>query len=171
MHKLILLSSCLAGLFSFISCSENTKKQNSHFDFSAFEQHDSSYMRTGFYFLTIDTINGIQMKEYGSNKLYSLCKIPFASVDNIKNTQLKTTKLQQSDYTELCMAFDSKGTKDLQEGTGNSEHPRIAVVILGKLLYVVDNNTKIKTGVMCVGLLDYFDEDMKAIKLAVDQKN
>jgi hypothetical protein len=44
------------------------------------------------------------------------------------------------------------------------------VVIAGKLLYVADNTIKIKTGVMCVGLGGYTDGDMKAIKLAVDQK-
>lgn len=127
-------------------------------------------MHTGFYFLT-DKQDAIQMRKENSNDVYSLSKTPFASVINIKQTELKTRKLQQGDYTELCMTFDTKGTRDLKEGTGNISHPKIAIVIAGKLLYVVDNTSKIKTGVMCIGLVGYSNEEMGAIKQAVDQKN
>ena len=177
MTKMTLLFSVFVTLASLISCSDNSESkekahsQNNASNINDVKQVDTTYMYTGFYFLADEGINGVKMKVESSNEFYSLAKEPFASVTNIKQSELKTTKLEQGDYTELCLTFDSKGTKDLEEGTGNTSHPKIAVVIAGKLLYVVDNTTKIKTGIMCIGLVGYTTEDMTRIKIAVDQKN
>lgn len=132
---------------------------------------DTMAALTGFYFLESDINNGVKIKKEGSNENYILSKTAFASVNNIIETKLVKTKLSQGDYTELCMKYDEKGTKDLAEGTGNILYPQIAVVVAGKLLYVIDNTSKIKTGVMCVGLIGYSQEEMQAIKTAVDQKH
>jgi len=177
MSKMTFLFSPLLSVASFISCSDNSastknnETQTTVSGLSASEKVDTTYMPTGFYFLTGGENKGVKMKQEGSNVIYSLSKVPFASVNNIRQTKLQTTKLEQGDYTELCMTFDTKGRSDLKEGTGNSLQPKIAVVITGKLLYVVDNSTKIKTGVMCVGLVGYSDEEMNEIKKAVDEKN
>lgn len=177
MNKMTLLFSLFLTFTSLISCSDNSaskknpQSENSVTSLSASQQVDTTYMPTGFYFLTDEKNDGVRMKEESSSEYYSLAKVPFASVTNIKQTELITTKLEQGNYTELCMTFDDKGTKDLENGTGNSLHSKIAVVIVGKLLYVVDNTTKIKTGVMCVGLVGYSKEQMTEIKKAVDQKN
>jgi hypothetical protein len=177
MNKMTFLFSLFLTSTFFISCSDNSaskksiQSENNVTSLPASQQVDTTYMPTGFYFLTDEKNDGIRMKDESSGDYYSLAKAPFASVTNIKQTELKTTKLEQGDYTELCMTFDNKGTKDLGDGTGNSLHSKIAVVIVGKLLYVVDNTTKIKTGVMCVGLVGYSKEQMTEIKKAVDQKN
>ena len=152
MNKLIYLFLSLISFFS-ITCSDSSQLN----------------MRTGFYFLE-NGPNTVKMKKERTNEIYSLSKPPFASVYDIKETELRTTKLSQGDYTELCMLFNRKGTKDLEEGTGNSLHPKIAVVMADNLLYVVDNTTKITTGVMCVGLDNYSESEIQAIKKAVDQK-
>jgi hypothetical protein len=168
-----LLSLTLTCLFSCIensSSKRHIETKNIDSDHANFKKIDTTYMYTGFYFLTEEENNRVNMKEEGSNDIYSLSKIPFASVNNISQTELKTTKLENGNYTQLCMTFDSKGTRDLEHGTGNDSQPKIAVVITGKLLYVVDNSTKIKTGVMCVGLVGYSDKQMNEMKKAVDQK-
>lgn len=163
-------------LASFVSCLNHSPgKESKHAEDSAFasstaEQSDPTYMLTGFYFLT-DGKDGIRKKQEASDKVYSLSPTPFASVRNIVQTRLETTKLSSGDYTELCLIFDAKGTRGLEEGTGDELHPKIAAVIAGRLLYVVDNTHKIKTGVMCVGLVGYSEEEMSAMKQAVDRKN
>lgn len=177
MRKISFILSLFLTLTSFISCSGDSaskkgiETQNNTFDLSVSEKVDTTYMPTGFYFLTNEENNGVKMKEEGSNNIYLLSKMPFASVNNIRETELQITKGDQDDYTELCMTFDAKGTRDLEEGTGNSSQPKIAVVITGKLLYVVNNTTKIKTGVMCLGLHGYSNDEMNEIKKAVDEKH
>jgi hypothetical protein len=126
-------------------------------------------MRTGFYFVT-DKEDGIEKKIERSNEVYKIEKKPFASVQNVSSTELKEIKVKDGIYTELCMTFDEKGSKDIRLGTGNIDHPKLAVIIDNKLLYVVDNTTQIKTGVMCVGLVDYSKEEINAAKQAVDEK-
>ncbi|MGF2412294.1 MAG: hypothetical protein ACQUYJ_08210 [Ferruginibacter sp.] len=92
------------------------------------------------------------MKKENSDEIYSIAKVPFASVNNIAKVELEQTKSDGEMYSNLCMTFDTKGTKDLEEGTANPLHPQLAIVIANKLLYVVDNNVNSKIGIMCVTL-------------------
>ncbi len=130
---------------------------------------DSTYMRTGFYFLA-DSGKGVSMHKDKSGETYTIDPIPFASVDNISKAELDKNHLNKGDYTELCLTFDKKGTVDLAEGTGNPLHPKIAAIVANRLLFVVDNRTSIKTGVMCVGLVGYSEQDMQEMRIAVDHK-
>ena len=126
-------------------------------------------MRTGFYFLA-EKGKGIAMHKEQSDEIFTLSPVPFASVDNISSTKMEKSHLRDGDYTELCVTFDKKGTADLAAGTGNPLQPRIAVVIAGKLLYVVENRTSIRTGIMCVGLVGYSEQQMQDMRDAVDHK-
>src|SRR5689334_989526 len=125
MQKIGLLYFTFFAVSLFISCSgnsvgkKNPRAQNNDSSPAPSVQADKSYMFTGFYFLTEDEGNGIKMRNTSSNDLYLLEKTPFASVVNVKKTELRTVKLEQGDYTELCLVFDSKGTKDIEGGTGN----------------------------------------------------
>jgi hypothetical protein len=129
----------------------------------------STYIPTGFYFLA-EKGKGIDMRKEQSAEIYTISLVPFASVENIIKTKFEKTHLKNGDYTELCMTFDNKGTKDLAKGTGNPSHPKIAVVIANRLLYVVENTTSIKTGIMCVGLIGYSEQEMEKMRDSVDIK-
>ena len=126
-------------------------------------------MPTGFYYLA-DSLEGIKMRKRGSHEVYTIAPAAFASVKNIVNTKLKKTYTDKGVYAELCMTFDSKGTNDLADGTGNVLHPQIAVVVANQLLFVVNNTAKIKTGVMNVYLDGYTDPELKALQDAVEHK-
>jgi hypothetical protein len=134
------------------------------------EKAGSPYMPTGFYYLG----NGedtIAMKIAGTGETYLISKTPFAGVADIMATTLTDTNLEKNEiYTELCMKFNEKGTQDLAAGTGNTLQARIAVVICNTLLYVVDNTSSIKTGVMCVGVEGYTPEEINTLKACVDSK-
>jgi len=166
----------IAFLAVFTACTNHTtnkesKQKTVHASDSAITTlSDTIHLRTGLYYLT-EGNDGVLIKKDAPNEIYSLSKEPFASVDNISNTRLVTQTPDSGPYTELCMTFDAKGKEDLEEGTGNGLHPRIAFVLDGKLLYVVDNISKIRTGIMCVELVGYSDEAMAAMKKAVDQKH
>jgi hypothetical protein len=129
----------------------------------------NSQMRTGFYFLT-DAKNGIKMKLEHSNEFFTLEQSPFASVDHVAVNYLETDKTDQGTNTELCLKFDPKGTKDIEAGTGNPLHKEIAVVVANKLLYVVENSTNIKTGVMCISVSDYSAGEIQAMQKAIANK-
>lgn len=130
---------------------------------------DTTYMVTGFYFLA-EKGKGINMRKDKSDEIYAISRLPFASVENVSKAKLETTHLKDGDYTGLCMTFDNKGTKDLEEGTGNPLHPKIAVVVANRLLYVVENKTSIKTGIMCLGLAGYSEKEMEEMRNSVDMK-
>ncbi|HEX8023036.1 hypothetical protein [Mucilaginibacter sp.] len=130
---------------------------------------DTTYMPTGFYFLA-EKGKGISMREEKSDDIYTISPLPFASVKNISKVKFEKVQLQQGAYTNLCMTFDDTGTKDLAKGTGNPLHPKIAVIIANKLLYVVENGTSIKTGIMCVVLLGYSEKEMEEMRNAIDIK-
>jgi hypothetical protein len=130
---------------------------------------DTTYMPTGFYFLA-ENGKGINMRLERSDDVYAISPSAFASVEDLSQTKLEKTHLEGGDYTELCMTFNSKGTKDLAEGTGNPLHLKIAVVVANRLLYIVENTTSIKTGVMCVGLTGYSEKEMEEMKTSVDNK-
>lgn len=128
---------------------------------------DSTYMRTGFYFLAE---KGIIMRLDKSNKFYTISPSPFASVQNISTVKIEKTRLTTGEYTDLCMIFDKIGARDLKDGTGNPLHPEIAVVVANRLLYVVKNTISFKTGVMCVGLEGYSEEEIEEMRQAIDMK-
>ena len=164
-------SASLTVIVLFIAaCSGNSSHRlNGTIRQHIFDYPKSNQVKTGFYFLASGS-KAIRMRSDFSDKIYSIDSVPFVSVANIEYTKLTTTRLPDGDYTELCLTFDSKGTKDLEDGTGNVLHPKIATVIAGKLLYVTDNIYKIRSGKMCIGLTGYSEDDMKEIKRAVDQK-
>ncbi|MFC0515988.1 hypothetical protein ACFFGT_17330 [Mucilaginibacter angelicae] len=130
---------------------------------------DTTYMPTGFYFLA-EKGNGISMREEKSDEIYTISPLPFASVKNISKVKFEKVQLQEGGYTNLCMTFDDTGTKDLAKGTGNPLYPKIAVIIANKLLYVVENRTSIKTGIMCVALLGYSEKEMDEMRNSIDIK-
>ncbi|WP_295674696.1 hypothetical protein [uncultured Mucilaginibacter sp.] len=137
---------------------------------SALSATDTTYMPTGFYFLA-DSSTGVKMRMRGSGDVFVIARNAFASVKNIVKATLKKTSTKKGVYTELCMTFDSKGTHDLKEGTGNFLlQPKIAMVVANQLLYVVDNNAKITTGVVFVALLGYSDTEMRALQDQVEHK-
>jgi preprotein translocase subunit SecD len=136
---------------------------------------DTTYLRTGFYYLA-DGEDGIVKKCESDEKIYTLSKTPFASVDDVSDTELKWEKIEGKTYPELCLHFNEKGKQALAEGTGNPLHPQIAAVIAGKLLYVVDNRPESKTtgGTMCVYIIGsgvgISGLEVEAMKRAVDEK-
>ncbi|MDB4920049.1 MAG: hypothetical protein JWQ54_2032 [Mucilaginibacter sp.] len=130
---------------------------------------DTTYMPTGFYFLA-EKGKGIDMREEKSDEIYTISPLPFASVKNISKVKFEKVQLREGEYTELCMTFDDTGTKNVAKGTGNPQHPKIAVIIANRLLYVVENRTSIKTGIMCVALLGYSEKEMEEMRNSIDIK-
>jgi hypothetical protein len=130
---------------------------------------DATYMPTGFYFLVPES-KGIDKRVEKSETVYTIASSPFASVKNISKVKLETTHLKDRDDAELCLTFDDQGTRDLEEGTGNPMHSKIAVVVANRLLYVVENTSKIKTGIMCISLIGYSEQDMKTMRRSVENK-
>ncbi len=174
MNRIISLIS-VSLYFCFISCENNSSKKKSRFSANhstdALENRktDTLYMCTGYYFLA-EGQDGIKMKKENSTEIYSIAKVPFASVNNIVKAELEQIKVKGEIYNDLCMTFDPKGTKDLEEGTKNPLHPQIAIVIANKLLYVVDNNVKSEIGIMCVSLVGYSEQEMQTMRQAVVDK-
>ena len=163
-------------LLLLTACSGNPGKTTGNDSATVSQTHkpalspiNTTYMPTGFYFLD-DSSEGVKMRKRGSNDVYAIAPNAFASVKNIINTKLEKTPIDKGVYTSFCMTFDSKGTNDLKKGTGNLLHPKIAVVVANQLLYVVENNANIKTGIMCVALVGYSDPEMKALQNEVEQK-
>ena len=129
---------------------------------------DTTYMPTGFYFVA-EKGKGINMRLEKSDEIYTISPLPFAAVENIWKTKLEKM-LKDGDYTELCLTFDAKGTEDLAKGTGNPLYPKIAVIIANRLLYVVENTTSIKTGIMCVALVGYSEQEMENMRKCINIK-
>lgn len=148
-----------------IGCTGNTGPQNNITDSPA----DTTYMPTGFYYLA-DGKDGIRMHKYRTEDRYTLAPTPFAGVTHITDVKLVQTPNENGVYNELCLTFDSVGTKELAAGTGNPLHPQIAAVVANKLLFVVKNEVSIKTGIMYVGLVDFTDTEMEEIRKAVLSK-
>jgi hypothetical protein len=136
---------------------------------------DTNYVRTGFYYLT-EGGDGIRKKCEADGEVYSLAKIPFVSVDNVSESEIKMEKIKDKVYPNLCLQFDEKGTTDLEEGSGNPLHPQIAVVIAGKLIYLVENRpgSKTTTGKVCIMIegsgMGVSGLELEAMKRAVDNK-
>lgn len=126
-------------------------------------------METGFYFLE-EGSRGVRVRKEHSNDMYSLNYLPFASVKNVIKARLFRRRIAGEIYPELNMQFDKKGTKDIQEGTSNSLHAQVAVVVADRLLYVVDNGADIKTGEMLILLEGYSETEMAEMMNTVIQK-
>ena len=127
-------------------------------------------MRTGFYFLD-DGPNAIKKRKDKSDEIFSIAKLPFASVDNIVKVEIEKRFDKDEELTAICEYFDSTGTKALKAGTGDSLHAKLAVIIANRLLYVVDNASKIETGIMRIMVGQYPDYDIEAVKKAVQEKS
>ena len=130
---------------------------------------DTTYMPTGFYFL-VEKGKGISMREEKSDEIYTISPLPFASVENISKTKLEKKHLKDEHFTDLCLTFDDKGTEDLAKGTGNPLHPKIAVIVANRLLYVAENTMSIKTGIMHVVLIGYSQKEMEKMLNSIDIK-
>lgn len=132
---------------------------------------DTAYVRTGFYHLT-EGNDGIRKKSESDGKVYSLAKTPFASVDNISHTEIKFDKVEDKVYPNLCIQFDEKGTKDFAEGGSYPLHTKLAAVVAGKLIYVVEirPESKITGGKVCMIILGISGQELAAMKRAVDKK-
>ncbi|MDO6432757.1 hypothetical protein Q4E93_19275 [Flavitalea sp. BT771] len=129
---------------------------------------DTTYMRTGFYYLA-PSQDGVKMREENTNNFFSIARTPFASVDNISSAKVQKEDYNGKTITSLCLTFDAKGTRDLQDGTGDPAHPKLALVIANKLLYVVDNSAKISKGVMNIMLDDYSEKDIQSMEKAIHE--
>ncbi len=164
-------------LLLLTACSGNHVKTTDNNSATANQTHkltvspaNTTYMPTGFYFLA-DSSTGIKMRVRGSDNVYTIAPNAFASVKNIIKAELIISPDEKELHTSLRMAFDAKGTNELKEGTSSFLlHPKIAVIVANQLLYVVDNNAKITTGVMFVELMDYSDLEMKALQNQVEHK-
>ena len=154
---------------SIISCKDHSTRKYKVWDARALTTVDTAYMKTGFYYVS-ESLDGISMRKDRSNEIYSIAKSPFASVDHITSTRLDRQSYDSSNIIELCMTFDEQGTRDLQDGTGNSLHPKIAMVIANRLLYVVDNSSRIEKGVMCVEVEQYPEQDIAAMQRSIAEK-
>ncbi|RQO68386.1 hypothetical protein DBR40_20805 [Pedobacter sp. KBW01] len=130
---------------------------------------NDSYVATGFYFLA-DEGQGIKMKKDHSTEYYHISKKPFASITNILRATVQKNVIDQNETYGVVIVFDNKGTKDLEEGTGNDKYPYIAVVIANRLMYVIENKSKIKTGVMNIYLQDYSEKEVGDMIDSINKK-
>lgn len=139
-------------------------------DTAALNRVDTNYMRTGFYLLSYDN-NGVRKREEKTGEIYSIASTPFASVDDVIKTSIQKTKLENGEeYSELCLTFNEKGTENIKAATNKALQSKMAVIIANKLIYVVKIEGVIKTGVVYIGLYDYTEEEIEALKKAVDNK-
>ena len=160
-----------------LSCSnganKNTQAQtdahNQQTIYSDTSKSDSFYVFTGFYFLA-DNEQGIKMRKDHSNEVYNISRNPFVSIKNILRAAAQKNVIQGHDTYGVTIVLDNAGTKAFEQGTGNSAHPYVAVVIANRLLYVVENTSKIKTGIMQIALVDYSEKEVNDMIEAITQK-
>ena len=164
--KLPAIPAALLFLFFAQSCANPSKPRHKTTDTLTTDKVDSEYVRTGFYFLS-DSSDAVKMRKEQSTKIYPIAKTPFASVDHIIKVDVHRTETSD---VELCMTFDELGTFDLQNGTGDPAHPKIAVVIANRLIYVVENSAQIKTGIMCTILVDYSRQEIADMVRSINEK-
>src|SRR5688500_8847520 len=154
MRILFMLSLILVTML--LSCADKTNKSthtqaeainNQAAIYSDTAKNDSSYVFTGFYFLA-DEGQGIKMQKDHSDEVYNISKNPFVSIKNILRATAQKNVIQGRDTYGVTIVLDNPGTKDLEQGTGDPSHPYIAVVIANRLLYIVENTSQIKTGIM-----------------------
>lgn len=162
----------------FLSCADKTKKStniqteannNQSTIYADTTKYDSSYVFTGFYFLA-DQGQGIKMQKDHSEEAYSISKNPFVSIKTILRASAQKNVIQGRDTYGVTIVLDNQGTKELEQETGNPSQPYIAVVIANRLLYVVENTSKIKTGIMQIILVDYSEKEVNDMIDAINQK-
>ena len=130
---------------------------------------DSSYINTGFYYLA-DKDQGRIMRKEHSDETYFISPKPFVSVQNILRANSQKNIVQGHETYGVTLVLDNQGTKDLENGTGNPSYPYIAIVMANRLIYVVENTSKIKTGIMQIVLVDYTESEVADMVNAVSQK-
>lgn len=170
MSNLILATFLLAFTNKINSNSYIETSLNTNFNISICNSliNDSPYVATGFYSL-VDKGQGITMHKDHSNETYSISKHPFASAKNILRAVAQKNTIQGQVTFGVTIVFDNQGTKELEQGTGNPLYPYVAVVIANRLIYVVENASKIRTGVMQVVLVGYTEREVNEMIAAVNQ--
>jgi preprotein translocase subunit SecD len=160
------------------SCSDGTNKRmaiqaetdnSQQTIYSNTSKADSSLVSTGFYFLD-ENGQGIELKKDHSDEVYTLSRTPFVSVKNILRATAQKNVIDGRTTYGVTIVLDNAGTKDLEQATGNSAHPYMAIVIANRLLYVVKNTSKIKTGIVQIALVDYSEKEMNDMIGAINQK-
>lgn len=130
---------------------------------------NSSYVPTGFYFLA-DKEKGIKMRKDHSNEYYNISSKPFVSVKNILRANAKKNIVEGDITYGISIVLDNQATKDLEQLSDNPSYPYIAVVIANRLLYIVKNTSKIKSGIMQIILDEYTENEVDAMVNAIRQK-
>lgn len=160
------------------SCTNNTNsekhtasqdKSNNTFINSDTRKVDTSHVATGFYFLA-DKEQGIKMRKDHSNEDYNISPKPFVSVKNILRANAQKNITEGRVTYGVTLVLDNQGTKDLEEATGNPSYPFITIIMANRLLYVVPNTSKIKTGLMQIILVDYTENEVDEMVNAISQK-
>jgi hypothetical protein len=164
-----------ALLLSFIPKTDGNKpittqtRLNSDIVYSDASQVGDLYVSTGFYFLA-NKGQGVKMRKDHSDENYDISNKPFVSVKNILRTHAQKNIIQQRVTYGVTIVLDNQGAKYLEEGTGNPAYPYMAVVIANRLLYVVENTSKIKTGIMNIVLVDYTEKEVNEMVDAINKK-
>lgn len=169
-----ILSITLSSLL-FVSCANNTsshsngiysappttRNPNATFD-------DTTYMRTGLYFLAAD--DAFARKMMTDSLTYYIEKTPFLSVDNIVKAEIINTLINGANYQDLMLTFDAKGAQDLKEGTSSMMHSQIAVVIVGKLITVPNIESTITGRSLSIAMNNYTVQELQEIIHKIEQK-
>ncbi len=130
---------------------------------------DSGVMRTGLYYV-VGSVLGVKIEMRGTREVYYLSDKPFVSVEDLCSSELLVNNFSGRPVTDLCLKFNAKGTSELERGTGNLAHPKIAIVVAGQLLAVGDNPEKTTSGSICVSLVEISQSERLEMKAAVDRK-
>jgi hypothetical protein len=131
---------------------------------------DTTYMTTGFYLLAGKTEPGVKMRMDRSDEIYAINPEPFASVKTFRDVRIERSQHDNNVYTSLCITMDEQGTQDLKKGLANSLNKDIAVVIANRLLYVARNKMATSNGTMCISMQSYTEDEIEAMRKAVEQK-
>lgn len=131
---------------------------------------DTTYMMTGFYLLAANDEPGVKMRKSHSDEIYAIDPTPLASVKNLRNVRIDRLQDDDNTYISLCLTMDEQGTQDLKNGLKNSLDKDIAVVIANRLLYVARNKMATSNGTMCVSMQSYSEDEIEAMRKAVEEK-
>jgi hypothetical protein len=125
------------------------------------------YLPTGVYFVTYEG-QGIKRKIHQSSQEVWIESKAFASADHISQVNLRYDGdgLDGKALASLNIQFDAKGTEELAAGTGINSQPKIAIVIANKLLYVVDNRSKISTGSLNILMEGFSVKELEGMRSA-----
>ena len=126
----------------------------------------SDHLVTGWYYLT-DRENGIEKTLKGTEESYSIDPTPIVTVDNFTDLEI-----YQSDYGDygLTIRLDEKGTEDWSVATGKSIDQKLALIIDNELYFTPTVNAQIDVGITALNRGDLTEEELKAIKLKIEEK-